>query len=1635
MPKINDSEIKSKKNKQINKDINEIDFFRRTNDNYTHEDISDKKITKITSWRKSNKKFLSVLFLNILTLGILHIISKCYPKLYLKLYCNNCSPKYSDFFLVENIYGQCILCQTKKIKKNLYKNDLNNSLEETSKVYMHLFSSFNINKLKISLSNNNSNSFSNTQYININNSPIITFIYNSKLYEYDEIKNIIIPVHLNLEGKTHKTIINIFQGGLSSEYLVKTIRERFGKNEYKININIISIYFQKVEKKLLIYSIICGSLEVAIQDAVSTGIIMGIIILYFIFRKIVISKILKEYNNQDFSLDGQKLSRHKVKRKYLYKSLDDNKIKNEKHEKELKNTIKIANKDKESNGSNNYNIINSNRSSIKYINKGINNEEENNCEYIEIDNCDLLPGDIIYLKNGDYVPCDGIILEGDCIVNEIELNDNLEYTYKTFLKYTNDIFDYKKNKKNILLHGMKISKIYTKRNSFDNNWKNEFITVLCINTGPNTYKANQISNTLDLLKRKKIYQNMYKIISGQRLLFLISVTILFLITVLIPTILLLVKIKKNGLISLAGKESLSKGNNTMNPASNGPPTKNGEEGGPSVPQSQTMDKMQSQSIPEEVKKGIIKGILMNYFLNFFSRAIIKTYMPIYLIVSSFIILLGSYRLYKNNIFCFEKMRLLFAGEINTIFMSKFNILCDDKYEIKGYYPAFQSSKASNITLQTFYKEQVKDFSSIIFSYYNNIKNKGSFLLSNLSKLNKLSGKLSVWLLECLFCCNNLIKIGQNIEGNMIEKNLFQLMKWEIKIVEEENSDFEKYINENDIDNNENDKYDSEDDNNNNNLFYYGRDKEEKYTYNKIIDVYPQSYYKMLDKKNFGYQKIISNFKFLLSQKILKRPSKINKNNLFDNNSLDSNKNNPIIKDLSSTKCSSYKLRIYKKFLTKNSLFSSAIVYNFLVKTLRFMTKGSPEKILPHCLINSLPDDIYKIITDLRKEGYIIIICACKKIDLYSYNDLRNENFYMKNLTFCGLITLKNNIKKQSKIAIEQLQKMNCDIIMNTGDNLYNSIGTGFEIGILDNKKIFAFDFDENQKSLYINNIYRPISFNYEIYGQINEIKKSIRNSTTNKFKRNNKKENSIKKDINNNTPIKYSKINKSRMFSSYFNNNTNNDDSKFSSERAKIFQRSSTFKSYDGSDISDVNISNSNKRNYELNKISNKDIKNKDINKKYSNKKINIFIPQVEYKRPLQSYINLDIKLKKASNDNNKKKNSIENSKQIFKCMNTFEDDTFIKEKLIKEYFANICYYSESLLNYLEKDSIFCVSGKAFNFIYNNKESNKYSKLLNILSKNTKIFFSMTSQDKTLLIDYFRELSNKTTCMVGYGSIDIDSMMTAHVGICLKKPINRNMMLCHFYLPSQNISDIKTIIEQGRVILENFYLLFISCLFCTSIIDFYMGVSFYLIMDVKPEHLRVFNTFFYGLSLLGFTNNADNNENFYLKQKNKLFWKFIIVQFIGNFIIKSYDVMLFFLLYRKNKNIEENKRDIIFISYSAILTFNQILTTIFGFNYISFYRQKFYDNFIFCVSMFIFIIFSIVTSGLSRNGYHSGVIDFYTFEELQEKSDTFDDRNKFLMFIIIFIDLFSTITFISISQYYFNKISKKSLVNDKKEIN
>ena len=99
--KMKKEKIKIKvENDEKEEKLNEIKFSKRTLQNFTHEVLEDIKLKTITSWRKSQSKFLKSLIFNILTFGILHIISLYYPKLYIKLYCNPWPGKECDFFLV-----------------------------------------------------------------------------------------------------------------------------------------------------------------------------------------------------------------------------------------------------------------------------------------------------------------------------------------------------------------------------------------------------------------------------------------------------------------------------------------------------------------------------------------------------------------------------------------------------------------------------------------------------------------------------------------------------------------------------------------------------------------------------------------------------------------------------------------------------------------------------------------------------------------------------------------------------------------------------------------------------------------------------------------------------------------------------------------------------------------------------------------------------------------------------------------------------------------------------------------------------------------------------------------------------------------------------------------------------------------------------------------------------------------------------------------------------------------------------------------------------------------------------------------------------------------------------------------------
>ena len=103
--------------------------------------------------------------------------------------------------------------------------------------------------------------------------------------------------------------------------------------------------------------------------------------------------------------------------------------------------------------------------------------EENYCY---INNIDLLPGDIIVLTKDDIVPCDGIILEGECIITLSEVKGTISEIKKKQLSNNINQFSYRASKNSILYHGTRIIKSFSKL-------ENNSILLLCINTGANTY--------------------------------------------------------------------------------------------------------------------------------------------------------------------------------------------------------------------------------------------------------------------------------------------------------------------------------------------------------------------------------------------------------------------------------------------------------------------------------------------------------------------------------------------------------------------------------------------------------------------------------------------------------------------------------------------------------------------------------------------------------------------------------------------------------------------------------------------------------------------------------------------------------------------------------------------------------------------------------------------------------------------------------------------------------------------------------------------------------------------------------------------------------------------------------------------
>ena len=387
---------------------------------------------------------------------------------------------------------------------------------------------------------------------------------------------------------------------------------------------------------------------------------------------------------------------------------------------------------------------------------------------------------------------------------------------------------------------------------------------------------------------------------------------------------------------------------------------------------------------------------------------------------------------KLKITCFDQSKLINAGKINKILLNKSKTLCENNLKIKSYIPVYinsENKRIDKINLEYFSEEKSKEINFYLFDYYQ------KYLEKNYIK----SKERLILFFECLLCCNNIEKYNLELFGNGINIKLFQDMNWDIKQYEEINNKI--YIS---------DKY---------------------FIIKGIVDIYQNNYYK-------------------ISELLLKIDNNNNKNKT-DNSYYISiishlyNLNNSLIKMLfSNSNSNSYKIRIYKKFIYKESLESAAIVHNLLTNEIRFMIKGYPEEIINKCNKFTLPNNIEEIISSYRKNGFIILVCASKLLNILEYDDMDNLEFYMNNLIFCGILILENIVKSSIKNSIKEIKKYNENIFIMSGDNEYNCLSVGFNCELFENKNIFILD-SENNNRITINKI---LSKNYDKF-KINETNK------------------------------------------------------------------------------------------------------------------------------------------------------------------------------------------------------------------------------------------------------------------------------------------------------------------------------------------------------------------------------------------------------------------------------------------------------------------------------------------------------------------------------------------------------------------
>ena len=422
-----------------------IKIQRRSPINHTHSNVIDDSIDSIHTYAIRPKKFLIVVIFYFLTLGILYILRLIFPSILLCLACEEEVPEHSNYVKLTNKSGKT---------KILILNSVD--LCEKNAIF-----SSNSKVSRVSKSELMKNNYLGIEKDNMEESSKI-FEYKKNKYIYSEKDNLFYPMVFDLSSLTNEQVHSALGKGSMTfnDY-------HFQINKYGLNNIIVQSkgLFNFIIKNALalenIYNYISVFILITNGSYTYAGFIMILTIIVIIFQ--VFFSVKNDYKIFKIKPTTDIDVRRGFQSEMLDFSNNNNKY----------NEISISNKKKEN-----------------FVQQKLEPEDPNeiNAGSNFYSSKFLVPGDVIVVQDDLVMPCDGIILDGSCTVDESDLNGESRKKIKFEIPNDNTPFSFVGNKKSILYQGTKISQCQSSDKKYSK------LYVLVINTGLNTYRSSLIQN-------------------------------------------------------------------------------------------------------------------------------------------------------------------------------------------------------------------------------------------------------------------------------------------------------------------------------------------------------------------------------------------------------------------------------------------------------------------------------------------------------------------------------------------------------------------------------------------------------------------------------------------------------------------------------------------------------------------------------------------------------------------------------------------------------------------------------------------------------------------------------------------------------------------------------------------------------------------------------------------------------------------------------------------------------------------------------------------------------------------------------------------------------------------------------------